>query len=470
MDNKQVSVVQGSSSKTSTKSVNSFRPPVQPVIGSIYEAASGQRTVPSANKQSSQSSQAVLADTTQSVPGQMDSSQSPLETDQYSSSLPSPDKQTPPPQVPNVVQVQSYQNSGHSEKNNRPEEQNVQPPVQQKQSPPQQQQQPNQEPQPQEVTVSPPPIKPLLSPELAQNNIGSDVDKAEQPKQPSTPQKAVVTKVKLSDELNLFDWFRATDIINQIAEKARSSMDSVITTLDPGMKEYLYSGGNINILVISDKDKIVGSIFDSFQSVFGRATVTSDSQSAPKTASTIKQDYPIKLACGLNQASTIARDKIRKLRLDTSSVPQNQVILAIQPALVQIQEEPSDTTPEIENDQPSKTHESGIYNWFLTYCMIIEDPVLGATLSAYSQFIPLDLNVVSMAKDAKSGDDKEDGRLGFPISIDELMTASAKPSDPNNGDWLRTWSGLDEQEIIRDLSLVLAKTYRRKWNECVAHT
>lgn len=345
-------------------------------------------------------------------------------------------------------------------------------------NPPQQPAQQNQRPQPQLINATLPPIKPLLSSDVQtlESNIAGEAketdQKSETMKQTSTPQRTIVTKVKLSDELNLFDWFRATDIINQIAEKARSSVDSVITTLDPGMKEYLYSGGNINVVVISDDEENVSSIRDSFQTVFGRATVTSDRQSSPSMAKTINQDYPTKLACGVNHALFVARDKIKKLRSDTSGVPQNQVILAIQPTLVQLQEK------EPEKQSSEETNALGscaivIHNWFLTYCMMIEDPVLGATLHAYSHFIPVDTSIVASAKDAKSSDDRFNGEVGFSKSINELMThLNLIDNGPNNSkeDWLRIWTGLKEKEVIRELSLVLAHAYRRKWNDCVSTT
>ena len=58
-----------------------------------------------------------------------------------------------------------------------------------------------------------------------------------------------------------------------MAEKAKNSVDSMITTLDPGMKEYLYSGGDVSIVVASDKDVKVNPVRDAFIDVFGRATV-----------------------------------------------------------------------------------------------------------------------------------------------------------------------------------------------------
>ncbi len=47
----------------------------------------------------------------------------------------------------------------------------------------------------------------------------------------------------------------------------------MITTLDPQMKEYIYSGGDIEIVVTSEAESKVLPLRSAFQTVFGRATV-----------------------------------------------------------------------------------------------------------------------------------------------------------------------------------------------------
>lgn len=78
---------------------------------------------------------------------------------------------------------------------------------------------------------------------------------------------------------NLLGWVKGAavgtgGILQKVAEKAKSSVDTLVTTLDPQMKEYLLSGGDVEILIASDKDDKVRPIREAFQITFGRATLT----------------------------------------------------------------------------------------------------------------------------------------------------------------------------------------------------
>uniref|UniRef100_A0A6G1S725 Protein PRRC1 n=1 Tax=Aceria tosichella TaxID=561515 RepID=A0A6G1S725_9ACAR len=326
---------------------------------------------------------------------------------------------------------------------------------------------PIQQPSPQQPQVQsyPPPIKPLLEGEpntgLPAFNNGQN-QSAQQDVVTLSPQKSAITKVTLSDELNIFYWTKTKEIINQIAEEAKSSVVSVITTLDPGMKEYLYSGGNVNIIVISETECLVSPIRDSFQSAFGRATVNPASYDPPNRII----DYPVRLACGFQGAITVAQEKIKKLRQDTSSVPQNQVIVVVQPTLVPL----SNTTEISETDDNSNDLTS---SWFSTYCILIEDPVLNVMMKCFSQFIPVDLDVVKSAREVKFPDNFLDTRLGFAASLDELMSYKMNIDpmggfgDENGCFWIRKWAGISESQIIQQLSLTLANSYRRKCDDSV---
>ena len=312
------------------------------------------------------------------------------------------------------------------------------------------------------IVAMPSTIKPLLDNDTSTNQPSQSP--SVYPTPGSSPQKAIITKVKLSDELNLFDWHKTTDIIHQLAEKAKNSIDSVITTLDPGMKEYLYSGGKVNIMVMSDSDCFIYPIRDAFQQIFGRATVVPARYDSPKTS----VDYPIKLASGMDQAVLVAKEKIRALRMDANNVPQNQVIVIVQQSLVCL----NNPSPSLQNGQQQDDTSP---KWFLTYSMLIEDPVLSLTSYCHSQFIPIDDEIVAkITQDSTYPNDFKDRHLGYTASIDQIMTSRLQIDEQEtsrlDGDgwsWIHKWSGSTEVDIIRQLSLSLASAYHREWNDCV---
>lgn len=91
-------------------------------------------------------------------------------------------------------------------------------------------------------------------------------------------------------------------VVKTVLDKTKHSVESMITTLDPGMAPYISksglptstvsletpasslppfclcpgSGGDVDIVVTSDKDMTVGAVRDAFQEVFGLAMVTGE--------------------------------------------------------------------------------------------------------------------------------------------------------------------------------------------------
>nr|CAI5852201.1 unnamed protein product [Callosobruchus analis] len=67
--------------------------------------------------------------------------------------------------------------------------------------------------------------------------------------------------------------FSSGGVLSKMAEKAKNSVDSIITTLDPQMSEYIHSAGDTEVTVTSDNEEEVAAIRDAFHSVFGKAWV-----------------------------------------------------------------------------------------------------------------------------------------------------------------------------------------------------
>ena len=66
---------------------------------------------------------------------------------------------------------------------------------------------------------------------------------------------------------------KGSSFLSKVVEKTKSVTENVITTLDPQMKEFIHSGGDVEVVVTSDKEDKVVPVREAFQAVFGHATV-----------------------------------------------------------------------------------------------------------------------------------------------------------------------------------------------------
>lgn len=105
-----------------------------------------------------------------------------------------------------------------------------------------------------------------------------------------------------SSILGLVKGALSSQVVTKMVEKAKSSVDSIITTLDPQMSEYIYSGGDLEITVTTEEDDIVSGVREAAHSVLGQAWVNG-----------IKLGMPVQKtqAVGFEKALNNAKDKIQ---------------------------------------------------------------------------------------------------------------------------------------------------------------
>merc|ERR1719516_695622 len=95
----------------------------------------------------------------------------------------------------------------------------------------------------------------------------------------------------------MFGWVKGSGFLSKVVEKTKSVTENVITTLDPQMKEFIHSGGDVEVIVASDKEDKVVPIREAFQAVFGKATVTGRAARALSIA-----EQPVGFASGRQAA------------------------------------------------------------------------------------------------------------------------------------------------------------------------
>ncbi|NWW93120.1 PRRC1 protein, partial [Rhynochetos jubatus] len=150
-------------------------------------------------------------------------------------------------------------------------------------------------------------------------------------------------------------------MVKSVLDKTKHSVETMITTLDPGMVPYIKTGGELDIVVTSNKEVKVAAIRDAFQEVFGMAVVTGEaaqSNIAPQ---------PVGYAAGLKGA----QERIDSLRR-TGVIHEKQPAVSVENF--------------IEELLPDK--------WFDIGCLIIEDPINAIHLEAFTQATPVPLEYV----------------------------------------------------------------------------
>ncbi|XP_030368477.1 protein PRRC1 isoform X3 [Strigops habroptila] len=215
-------------------------------------------------------------------------------------------------------------------------------------------------------------------------------------------------------------------MVKSVLDKTKHSVETMITTLDPGMVPYIKTGGELDIVVTSNKEVKVAAIRDAFQEVFGMAVVTGEaaqSNIAPQ---------PVGYAAGLKGA----QERIDSLR-------RAGVIHEKQPAV--------SAESFIEELLPDK--------WFDIGCLIIEDPIHGIHLEAFTQATPVPLQYVQQAK-SLTPEDYSLRWSGLLVTVGEVLEKSIQ--NVNRTDWHVVFTGMSRRQMIYSAAKALAGMYKQQ--------
>ncbi|KAG8146509.1 putative Protein PRRC1 protein [Naja naja] len=81
-------------------------------------------------------------------------------------------------------------------------------------------------------------------------------------------------------------------VVKSVLDKTKHSVETMITTLDPGMAPYIKSGGELDIVVTSLKEIKVAAVRQAFQDVFGMATGAQERLDGLRRTGVIHQKQP----------------------------------------------------------------------------------------------------------------------------------------------------------------------------------
>lgn len=228
----------------------------------------------------------------------------------------------------------------------------------------------------------------------------------------------------------LFGWMKGAvsnnGILHKVAEKAKSSVDTIVTTLDPQMKEYINSGGDTEVIVASDKDDKVRPIREAFQTVFGKATVIG----LPSQAAGIAAQ-PVGFAAGLKGAE----HRINGIRAENPRVDDHLPVVAVENFLV-----------ELFPDQ-----------WFDAGVIVLFDYAKNILIKTVTQMTPIPLPIVtSIRADTPENYDLKD--TGFAVTIGSVM---AKNLNTPHTEWHKTYTSVARSEMILSAAKAIATLYKQ---------
>ncbi|XP_012286046.1 protein PRRC1 [Orussus abietinus] len=230
----------------------------------------------------------------------------------------------------------------------------------------------------------------------------------------------------------LFSWVKETmansHVLSKVAEKAKNSVNSMITTLDPQMRDFIYSGGDVEIVVASNKDVKVSPVREAFQSVFGKATVTGVSVNTTAVA-----EQPVGFAAGVKGAE----ERIHSVR-NNSALPKDIPIVAVENFLLEVGED----------------------KWYDLGVILLNDPRHNVTLQTFTQMTPVPSQIVALAQES-TPKDYPLSWSGLSITIGSLMATNLQVS---HNEWHHALTGVSRRNIIFLAAQSLAGIYKNTIN------
>lgn len=215
-------------------------------------------------------------------------------------------------------------------------------------------------------------------------------------------------------------------MVKTVLDKTKHSVESMITTLDPGMAPYIKSGGDVDIVVTSDKEVKVAAVRDAFQEVFGLAMVTGEagqSNIAPQ---------PVGYAAGVKGA----QERIDSLRR-TTIIHEKQPVVSVENFIAEL--------------FPDK--------WFDIGCLILDDPGNGVHIETFTQATPLALEHVQQAQ-SLTPPDYNLRWSGLMVTVGEVLERNV----PNitRSDWHQAFTGMSRRQMIYSAAKALAGMYKQR--------
>ncbi|KAM3874252.1 protein PRRC1 [Diretmus argenteus] len=246
------------------------------------------------------------------------------------------------------------------------------------------------------------------------------------PEEQEDPRGAADTNVGGSGIWGFIKGVAGNPMVKTVLDKTKHSVESMITTLDPGMAPYIKSGGDVDIVVTSDNEMKVEAVRDAFQEVFGMAMVTGE----PGQSNIAPQ--PVGYAAGVKGA----QERIDSLRR-AGVIHEKQPVVSVENFIAEL--------------FPDK--------WFDIGCLILEDPGLSVRIEMFTQTTPLALEHVQQAQ-SLTPPDYSLRWSGLLVTMGEVLERQLP--NVNRTDWHQAATGMTQRQMIQSAAKALAGLYKQQ--------
>lgn len=224
----------------------------------------------------------------------------------------------------------------------------------------------------------------------------------------------------------LFGWVKGSSggLFSKVAEKTKSSVETVITTLDPQMKDYIHSGGKIRVVVASDNHEEVNAIKDAFHSIFGLATIYGV-PSRPKNVAAQPVGYAAAKQSALERLDII-RDTHPEAKEDGT------ILTAIETFLIEVGDE----------------------EWIEQSCLVLDDKA--KKYWQYTQPTNVPYNVIKQLQEST----QETYPLSWSGFSNPIGPAMSNFLNVSTSKWHETLNGIPRGVLLSNASKSLVYTYK----------
>lgn len=223
----------------------------------------------------------------------------------------------------------------------------------------------------------------------------------------------------------IWGWIQGSRVFSKVAETSKSAMDSVITTLDPQMKDFLAADAAVELAIASDKEVKINSVKEGFQRIFSQ--VVARGLGSPGSPSMANQPL------GFENGRKAAEERIASLR-NSGLVPRTIAIVAVE----------------------GFVFEASPDRFFFADCVILDDPSKNLQIEVISQAVQIPPAAVGFLKAHTPGDYPQRDS-GFAVTVGQAV-AEATGFTPY--DWQEQLSGAPRRKSIESAAVSVAFQYR----------